>query len=408
MLLFQQDYYSGVDKMNEDNRQYCCGTVSQKSPWIPIKVRSLFRAKSLGLFFLVGMMGAPVQAQTRNVRSAASATSVDGVKGQLQLTERRSLVLGESMVTLGEISSIAALDGDGFVVASKEIAAVVKYDALGKQQAIIGGWGEGPFEYTAPSTVRYNGDHLVVLDERDLSFLVFDESGTGVEEWNGFSTAMSDFQVQEDVLSAYTNGSFEHLVMVVDRANSDTTLYASGSMLHSAILSLNGTGKIGARGSEVFYAYPDKAELHRVDIRSGKEVVVLLDDPDFRADQSRLPVDDFDKLNEALFDGTLIDYLSNNSVVYGVVALKDYVVVQIEDKTERKTETSNGRVTKYFVLDYDLNPIDHFILGHEVRSAVGDYHLGSYGNSLLFAHALSNSDGSSIEWKFTELEIAEN
>ena len=355
----------------------------------------------------VGLLGLLPASST--AQSTADIAAFVGRNGTVRLQPSGATVLGEGLVTLDDVRSAVVLADKSIVVASKAVAAVIKYDRSGRQLQTFGRWGEGPFEYVAPSIVRTYGNGVVVFDSGTLKFVRYRADGSGVEEWKGMTHSLSDFYMDSDDIVGFTGSAFDYFLLRIDRAAQDTSRFAEGSMLRSAVMSYEGTGNFGVRSGRAYYSYPDESAVRIVDTVTGSETVVRIPDPEWKVVSGILPADDFDDLNHALFDGRLLKYLSGSSMNLGVKVLDDYTVAMIEDGhmslDGSPVPEGKERVLKLFVFDRQMKLLDVVILNGADRDKVGSVPVGTDGNALLFVNAEERGGGTDIEWKFRKLEI---
>jgi len=334
---------------------------------------------------------------------------VAGRHGAVGIRVSTPTILDESLVTLDEVRSALILPDESIVVVSKAVAAVVRYDAQGRQSRVVGRWGEGPFEYVSPSIVRRYKDGIVVFDSGTLKFVYYGMDGVGREEWKGMPHGLTDFHIDGDDVIAFSGSSFDYFLMRIDRADRDTSRFAKGSMLRSAIMSYEGTGNLGVRAGKAYYVYPDEPAVRIVDTKAGSESVVPVPDEDWTVLSGSLPADDFEDLNHALFDGRLLKYLSVSSVNLGVLSLADYVVAMVEDGSlawdGKDVPKAKERVLKLFIFDDAMNLLDVVALRRSDRETLGLVPVGIHDNSLLFVNAAEGKGGAEITWQLRRLEI---
>lgn len=347
-----------------------------------------------------------VTAQTSARRGQATWV---GENGKLRFSEKRRVSLDESIETLDDVTSVVGKNDGSLVVVSKGLAAVVQYDAAGNQTGKIGRWGEGPYEYVAPSVARMDGDDLVVYDAGTLKFIVYDKAGNGKDEWKGFTRSITDFDLSDEAIVAFVGGSHDHYMARIGRETRDTLYFAEANLLRSGLMTYEGNGRMGLREQKAYYMYPDEAAVREYDLLSRRERTIRVPDADWRAETASLPKVEFDDMNRALYDGRMVNYLVQNSMALGVVTLEDYTIAMIEDGMldigSQVVPPGRERVLAYFIFDKTMNLLDVVRLDKSTREQFGEVPRGVRGNSLLFVGYESDASGAEVEWTYREIEI---
>lgn len=241
---------------------------------IPYRLRTSMAA----LFMVALSMAGSVSVVTAQTSARRGQATWVGENGKLRFSEKRRVSLDESIETLDDVTSVVGKNDGSLVVVSKGLAAVVQYDAAGNQTGKIGRWGEGPYEYVAPSVARMDGDDLVVYDAGTLKFIVYDKAGNGKDEWKGFTRSITDFDLSDEAIVAFVGGSHDHYMARIGRETRDTLYFAEANLLRSGLMTYEGNGRMGLREQKAYYMYPDEAAVREYDLLSRRERTIRVPD----------------------------------------------------------------------------------------------------------------------------------
>ena len=334
--------------------------------------------------------------------------AIEGRDGLLRLAEVTRLRLDESLTYLSDVSAIAHFDDGAFVVASKQVASVIVYNADGKQRRIIGRWGQGPGEYETPSLVRVDGRRVFVRDDGQSKYIAYDSSGTLKAEWRGLVSGPQDFDVSGPLVVGLTGQSFDYLVQGINTETGDTLRAAPSSVEVASWHVVEGAGKAALSGRTFYYAYPNENAFHALDLGAMTDESVALPAEGFR--QATYPFDGYEDINRSFGDGRMLRYVFKNSRVEGVRILDDYVVAVRADGELPLAEDDlaprhRQRARRFFVHDHKHMLIDVLTVDFDHMRMLGYAERGAAANSLFYVLRAATNGGRDVRWTLLEMAL---
>lgn len=193
---------------------------------------------------------------------------------------------------IGQISSADLLPDGSIVVSTTDPPRVFLFNPSGDRVRTIGRSGSGPFEYGSPSLVRATDDRIAIWDESALKLMLFTHEGTGVDEWTGFSRALSNFQMVGDTVVTYGSGGIrEEYIRAFDLSGGERTdVFSTGSapIEHTLLMMLEGSGSVSVSGDSVYYVSPASPYIYSANIAGDAHSTdrLLVSDGDFDVEDS--------------------------------------------------------------------------------------------------------------------------
>lgn len=258
---------------------------------------------------------------------AAQPTTFEGTEGNLQLVTDEAVVLQENLEFLADFSGLAALPNGGFVVTTtggrsggSEAAAVIVYDADGRQERMLGRYGQGPHEYERPRFVATQGERILIGDQAQRKVSAFARDGTPLNEWTGLPFH-NGFTATADALAFHQVGTTdEELVSLYDTDTERVTCRAGTRTPADQIL-MRVQYPVGLTiyEGEVLYAAPSRTVVHRLQPSSCEERTLPFDVPDFSVEETEgYPPNSMEGL----------EYAWLNSRIAGIHPMNGYLVIE--------------------------------------------------------------------------------
>lgn len=367
------------------------------------------RLLTAGVSCLIALCALPaIQGIAQDLPLPDDKLVIEGREGQLQFAEVNRIRLDESLTYLSDVAAIAHFDDGAFVVASKQVASVIVYDADGKQRRIIGRWGQGPGEYETPSLVRVDGRRVFIRDDGQSKYIAYDSSGTLKAEWRGLVSGPQDFDVTGPLIVGLTGQSFDYLVQGINTETGDTLRAGPSSVEVASWHVVEGAGKAALSDHTFYYAYPNENAFHVLDLDEMTDESVPLPAEGFR--QATYPFDGFEDINRSFGDGRMLRYVFKNSRVEGVRVLDDYVVAVRADGELPLAEDDlapkhRQRARRFFVYDHELVLKDVVAVDFDHMRMLGYAERGAAANSLFYVLRAGTNGGRDVRWTLLELGL---
>ncbi len=367
------------------------------------------RLRTAGVSFLLMLPFLAATTYAQDLPLPEADVVIDGRDGLVRLAEVNRVRLDESLTYLSDVSAIAHFDDGAFVVASKQVASVIVYDANGKQRRILGRWGQGPGEYETPSLVRVDGRRVVVRDDGQSKYVAYDSSGTLQAEWRGLVSGPHDFAVSGPLIVGLTGQSFDFLVQGINTETGDTLRAGPSSVDVAAWHVVDGAGIAALADGKFYFAYPNENAFRVLDMEGLREQTVPLPREGFR--QAAFPFDGYEDVNRSFGDGRMLRHVFKNSRIEGVRALEDYIVAMRADGELPLAEDDlapkhRQRVRRFFVFDRGLTLVDVVTVDFEHLRMLGYAERGAAGNSLFYVLRAATNGGRDVQWTLLELGLA--
>jgi hypothetical protein len=154
----------------------------------------LLAVMAVGPAGCAGREEAPVASGWQHTRTTegdvTTVSTTDGSQwgGPAILEEELSIgvAAGDEPYMFGQVASVWATD-DAIWVVDRTVPAVRVYDHQGTWLRDIGGAGQGPGEYEAPTQVVVTDDGRIIVADMSRRTNIYDASGTALATWNAAS-----------------------------------------------------------------------------------------------------------------------------------------------------------------------------------------------------------------------------
>lgn len=307
---------------------------------------------------------------------------LESVHGRYVLERTGSTVLTENLTLVSMIMDVVLLSDGRFVVVSEGTTPeVIVYDAEGRQERVLGSKGRGPFEYGSVLGVAAHAGNVVVSDGDGLKLIEYRPTGEAVREITGLPGGIDRFYFTPSgqIVMYRKDGGPDGYVGLYDPTRKGfVRFFGTRSEVHKLLMMYASSGGLAIRRDTVFYASPAEPAVHYVDLQTGAEGVIRIDDPDFSVPELEDRTYSSDEIRSIIF---------NVSRVRGVFALEGILVAQFEHG-----RWEEGRRTVLHVLEGNRQA-DAFLIDGALRKRLGEAARTARGNSLYFISEKENDGG---------------
>ena len=319
----------------------------------------------------------------------------------MRLDATTDIVISEDTPILSFIEDIESLPNGDFVIASGRDRVVLYVPANASDVRQIGRAGQGPGEYLGPVLARARGDTLLVRDGSGGRTIFYRlSSGESLSKSINIQTALQDIVFGDYQLTLYYRGQREGEPFLghYDLQNGRTTEVENTetSSEHSVLRTYAGSGGLAAKGNHVYFAAPDEPVLMKLDLTTETTTSVEIRDEDFVVNPTSP-----DMRNDW---SATVRYITSNSRVCGILALDDYIVVQVEHGP-----TEEERWLKWHVFSHSLEYVDTLMMDVAMRHELGLEHngrfLASRGNALYTTRTVNHSAGE-FQWAIWQWRLS--
>jgi hypothetical protein len=200
---------------------------------------------------------------------------------------RQETVLSQDTRILDEVEYAMGLPDGSWIITTKD-PGIFHFSEDGQFLRQFGRAGRGPYEYERPVQVRSDGETVAVWDEGNRKVSVFSIDGTPVREWTGFARPVSDFEVVEDTLYAYSSGSATTDFVSIyayahERRGTPVDQLGQAPEGHRPLSFLGGSGGLTYDRTQdrLFYVSPAATTVHVYNPRTGQQQTWSIDDEAF-------------------------------------------------------------------------------------------------------------------------------
>lgn len=247
-----------------------------------------------------------------------------------------------------------------------------------------------------PYRVRVYGDDIYVFEAMALKILRFDIAGAFIEQYDGFTEAITNFEVADNRLVLYLVGGFRSQYIAVLDTDSERFIgvYGDRTNTHDVLTRWGDSGGTARRGNSIFYVSPSETVVHVLDLDTRTTAEVSFNDAQFVQAGVDYTIRETDR-------PIWQEYYDHNSRNTGVFDLGPYVLIETEngDWTMRDGKRSDERrVSALHILSTDDGrQLDTIRLGKSFRDDYGKAILaGSSSGKVYYLSERSDTPGGPI------------
>lgn len=234
---------------------------------------------------------------------------------------REEIFLSGESEPIGTVTSVDLLPDGKIVAATSDPAEVILLTASGDRLRRIGRAGPGPFEYGSPSIVRTDSSRIAIWDESSLKLITFSHTGSALNEWTDFSSAIADFDISEDELFVYrSGGTQEGYLSGYDISGKNAKLNLEkeeASIEHIILMMLEGSGTVYTRKDSVYFGSPSRPYIYSYHNSGSKGKTYTIPDGMFNVESSGFSnISDINSNQRET-----VEFATSNSRLYKIIAL---------------------------------------------------------------------------------------
>ncbi len=267
--------------------------------------------------------------------------------------------LKENIELVGNVQSFNFLNKDTLVVAASNPLGIYLYSTTsGMQLSRVGNYGGGPYEYKNPAIVKVHNNKIYVWDSQMLKLIVYNNKGLAVNEYTRFDQAIEDFVIYKNKICFYFSGGHSSLVGVFNLEDKQLLYGAIKTSEAHKLLSTNACAKpMFLDNNNILFTSSNALEVKLLNL-DNYEIATKgsIIDEEFKANSIKNAADIVNSNSNKL-----IDYLMNSSYVKRIFKTDDSIIVNADTGyfylNDDKSLNTSKRITKFYILDHDLNLI---------------------------------------------------
>gem|GEM_PF-5320810 len=307
---------------------------------------------------------------------------LESMNGRYVLERTKRIVLAENLTFISRITGVVFLPDGQFVIVSGDAAPeVIVYNTEGQQERVLGSKGRGPYQYESVAGVAVYRGNVVVFDGGGLKFIEYRPTGEPVREITGFTEGVDrfHFMASGQILMYRKGGGTDGYLGLYDPVRKlFVHSFGTRTNIHKLLMMYAYSGGLAVRNDTAYYASPSEPVLYYVNLRTGAEGAIPIEDPDFSVPALENRTYSFKEIRTILF---------NVSRVRGVFALQDALIVQVEHG-----RWEEGRRTVLHVL-VNNQWVDAFQIDGALRERLGEAAWTAWGNGLYFISQQEDDTG---------------
>ena len=322
--------------------------------------------------------------------------TVESLNAKASLILYTSVELNENLLTTSDSQGRFEINEERIIHLTHNPVSIVSYDYSGKQKTLIGGVGNGPFQYQSPSQIQLTRDTLHLVD-MEGNYFQFHADGRPVMQKRLSPAVYQNFIVDGNTIYLYTRRDPGNYYIHKFDVNSGDLLAKTGKgSANDEWLNIRyEAGGMFIGGDSLYYILPSELSLFSKALGQEKIYRKDLTYPNF------IQKDFAHTFQEVQDDPDLmVDYIMSRTAVSGLFLMDDYVLISLVNPSKSSFEEYS-----YLLFDKNLEYIDEINLTEDFVESYGNRVRSTLGNKLMFYNETVVDDG--VKKLVTLWELAE-